>query len=287
MFVRLSEPLSLSEAGLLALRPALNVPVLNVSFLPVGPARAAIVAFAEEWGGVGLALGIRSNESGQVAVFRNRDRAGGEGSPSSGMAPLVAEAERLGFLFDEDMVEGDREGRGRERALALWSRLTAEVAAPPTPIPASNAPASHDLPASGRPSLSASGAQAMATSLPLVPSEETDPMEEGALELVLEERVPEIDLGVEAVVVAVPSSSPPAPEPSPGPEGLEACEPACAPDADDPGAARLPLSKFRDAEDRGAASAAANPLGRIPLVRVRQGKGHSAPSRLARLLSSF
>ena len=50
MFRRLSEPLPLSEASMLALRPALNAPVLNVGFLPVGPARAAIVVFAEEWG---------------------------------------------------------------------------------------------------------------------------------------------------------------------------------------------------------------------------------------------
>ena len=73
MFRRLSEPLPLSEASLLALRPALNAPVLNVGFLPVGPARAAIVVFAEEWGGIGLALGIRSNEAGRVAVFRNQE----------------------------------------------------------------------------------------------------------------------------------------------------------------------------------------------------------------------
>ena len=40
MLRRISEPLALSEASLLALRPALNAPVLNVDFLPVGPARA-------------------------------------------------------------------------------------------------------------------------------------------------------------------------------------------------------------------------------------------------------
>ena len=70
MFRRSSEPLPLSEASLLALRPALNAPVLNVKFLPVGPARAAIVVFAEEYGGIGLAFGVRSNEAGQVVVFR-------------------------------------------------------------------------------------------------------------------------------------------------------------------------------------------------------------------------
>ena len=72
MFRRSSEPLALSEASLLALRPALNAPVLNTDFLPVGPARAAIVVFAEEYGGIGLAIGVRSNEGGQIAVFRNQ-----------------------------------------------------------------------------------------------------------------------------------------------------------------------------------------------------------------------
>ncbi len=37
MFRLLSEPLALSEASLLALRPALNAPVLNDECLPVGP----------------------------------------------------------------------------------------------------------------------------------------------------------------------------------------------------------------------------------------------------------
>ena len=73
MFRRSSDPLALSEASLLALRPAMNAPVLNVKFLPVGPAKAAIVAFAEEYGGMGLAIGVRSNEGGQIVVFKNQE----------------------------------------------------------------------------------------------------------------------------------------------------------------------------------------------------------------------
>jgi len=126
MFRRLSEPLPLSEASLLALHPALNAPVLNVAFLPVGPARAAIVAFAEEWGGIGLALGIRSRGGAQVAVFRNQESIEPDVSVATSLEPILAEAERMGFLFDEDMVAAATDDQGRTRALALWGRLMGE-----------------------------------------------------------------------------------------------------------------------------------------------------------------
>ncbi|MAG31822.1 MAG: hypothetical protein CL908_13120 [Deltaproteobacteria bacterium] len=130
MFRRLPEPLQLSEASVLVLRPALNAPVLNESFLPVGPARAAVVAFAEEYGGVALALGVRSNEGGQVAVFRTQESIDPTASIPDVMEPLLAEAERMGFLFDEDMVEGGPAGQGRTEATALWGRLMGEVEMP-------------------------------------------------------------------------------------------------------------------------------------------------------------
>ncbi|MEM9177140.1 MAG: hypothetical protein AAGC67_18130, partial [Myxococcota bacterium] len=133
MFRRLSEPLPLSEASLLALRPALNAPVLNVGFLPVGPARAAIVAFGEEWGGIGLALGIRSNESGQVAVFRNQESIEPDVAVATALEPILAEAERMGFLFDEDMVASVADGTGRVQAMELWGRLMGELELPPAP----------------------------------------------------------------------------------------------------------------------------------------------------------
>ncbi len=130
MFRRLSEPLPLSEASILALRPALNAPVLNVDFLPVGPARAAIVVFGEEWGGIGVAIGIRSNEGGQVAVFRNRESIEPDVAVSSVLEPALAEAERMGFLFDEDMMAEGTAGQGRSQATALWGRLMGELEMP-------------------------------------------------------------------------------------------------------------------------------------------------------------
>lgn len=130
MFRRLSEALPLSEASILALRPALNAPVLNVDFLPVGPARGAVVVFGEEWGGIGVAIGIRSNESGQVAVFRNQESFEPEVAVASVLEPALAEAERMGFLFDEDMLSLPQ---GRSQAMALWGRLMGEIEMPPPP----------------------------------------------------------------------------------------------------------------------------------------------------------
>ena len=116
MLRRNPEPLALSEASLLAFRPALNAPVLNVEFMPVGPARAAIAVFAEEYGGIGLALGIRSIDGGQIAVFRNREPLGEDAVVAEVFEPALAAAERLGFLFDKEMIDGISGDRGRSKA---------------------------------------------------------------------------------------------------------------------------------------------------------------------------
>ena len=123
MFRRLSEPLPLSEASLLLLRPALNAPVLNVGYLPVGPARAAVVAFGEEYGGIGIALGVRSNESGQLAVLRNQESIEFDVPLAEALEPLLAAAERMGFLFDEDIFQAAPGQKGRAEAMAHWAEL--------------------------------------------------------------------------------------------------------------------------------------------------------------------
>jgi len=127
MLRRISEPLVLSEASLVAFRPALNTPVLNVEYMPVGPARAAIVVFVEDSGGIGMALGIRSIEGGQIAVYRNRDPIEEGAAMSAVFAPALTAAEWLGFLFDEDIFEEMPEDQGRSQATALWSQLMGEV----------------------------------------------------------------------------------------------------------------------------------------------------------------
>ena len=243
MFRRLSEPLPLSEASVLAMRPALNAPVLNVGFLPVGPARAAIVAFGEEWGGIGLALGIRSNEGGQVAVFRNQESIEPDVSIAAALEPALAEAERMGFLFDEDMVEATADGRNR--ALALWGRLMGELELPEPPRAVPRQPATSE---SIRP---LPDRVAFAPTAPTAPAASPEVL----LDDIAEIEPVEISLELEAPVLAK----------------FRHADAAVAPADRDPG------------DTRGG-----NPLGRIPLVRVRKERdGTKRTPYLARLLSSF
>ena len=284
MFRRLSEPLPLSEASLLSLRPALNAPVLNVAFLPVGPARAAIVVFAEEWGGIGLALGIRSNEGGQVAVFRNQESIEPDVSVTTALEPILSEAERMGFLFDEDMVAAATDDQGRTRALALWGRLMGELELGPVP----SEPAASE---------SVRLAAEASNPAPLPPARPNEPSTPAPQELVLEEWVPELDLSVEGVVVASGDATVLPPDVS------QETQPMVEPD--EPEVNALPpqasateqfppeqkLSKFRQVDEAAESvdeTTGGNQLGRIPLVRVRRdGNGGKRLSTLARLLSSF
>lgn len=311
MFRRLSEPLPLSEASLLALRPALNAPVLNVDFLSVGPARAAIVAFGEEWGGIGLAFGIRSNESGQVAVFRNEESIEPDVSVATALEPILAEAERMGFLFDEDMVGGVDDGTGRCRAMAHWGRLIGELDLSPPPRLVSAEPDARESvrlseersPANplppARPTTPASPPpNAPQASPPGAAAESLEPSAGPVVgeELVLEERIPEFDLGVEGVVVATAQSRnvsqkigplvPPVALPDPAATVAGGGEPKPMMRQ------QQKLSKFRHVDavmnEENEPKNAGNQLGRIPLVRVRrEHDGSKMPSSLARLLANF
>ena len=263
----MSEALPLSEASLLAVRPALNAPVLNVGFVPVGPARAAIVVFAEEWGGIGFALGIRSNEGGQVVVFRNQESIEPEVPISDVLEPVLAEAERMGFLFDEDMLDTKPAGLSRELAMALWGRLMGEIDLPPAPRAVRAEPATtesifdrSDGPASF--------------------------LTEFVLHEVAEGEHPEISLDLEDKTAALPAPR-------------ESVAPAAAPAPPPPAPAKALLSKFRHLNelstttskteiDRVATPNSGSKLGQIPIVQIRRERDRNKRiPYLARLLSSF
>lgn len=257
MFRRSSEPLALSEASLLALRPALNTPVLNTEFLPVGPARAAIVVFAEEYGGIGLAIAVRSNEGGQIAVFRNQEPIDASTKLLDAIEPALGTAERMGFLFDEDIIESSPGGQGRMEAMSLWADLMGEL----------ETPAVLDLADSlgNAPDDSRSGAQAIQPTVPELLLDDIATLDLPEIALVLEDELEPIVLeellppareqlskfrnisAASVTPVVVPKEAPP--QPSPRTEG-------------------------------------GSELGRIPLVRVRREGAKRVPF-LARLLSSF
>lgn len=271
MFFCSSEPLSLSEASLLAFRPALNAPVLNTDFLPIGPGRAAIVVFAEEYGRIGLAIGVRSNQGGQIAVFRNQVPIDASTNISAALEPALASAEQMGFLFDEDMVENAPTGEGRAQAAAFWGDLMGDFEMSALPVAAAATVRDRSDSAAD------SGITDPADfSLDGVGSPESP---EIALDFDLEFDS-DLDLEDEMLSIAAkpsPASAPqqlsrfqkPPAQPTPAPAQGE--KPAAPPDATEPIAP----------EDRGPAE-----LGRVPLVRVRS-KGSKGVSFLARLLSSF
>lgn len=312
MFRRLSDPLPLSEASLLALRPSLNAPVLNVEFLPVGPARAAIVVFAEEWGGIGVSIGIRSNEGGQVAVFQNQESIEPEVTIPAALEPALAEAERMGFLFDEDMVANAPAGRGQSQAMLLWGQLMGEIdmSATPaaTPIAAPGEPDFEEntrgLPARSTPP----GNIPEAAVVPEFVLDEVAQVADPEISLELETEVPTLDLEERLVAPAAQSGAG-----SSEPDPAEQTEPLVLSDPILEQAGALPaqaqaqpvapprpqLSRFRsidkasgvvrrsDAEDSETRESGSE-LGRIPLVRVLRGRdGTTRISYLARLLSSF
>jgi len=265
MFRRSSEPLALSEASLLALRPALNAPVLNTDFLPVGPARAAIVVFAEEYGGIGLAIGVRSNEGGQIAVFRNQAPIDANTKLTDAIDPALASAERMGFLFDEDMVESAADGQGRSQAMSLWGELMGEVEMPPPP-------------ATGEPTLEEPGDSAASLSnvggtIPELP--------ELLLDDLVPEELPEISLDLEDELEVIDPVAPPAPA-RPQLSKFRNAPPALAGKTN----TRTNAPDQAGPQTVGSEPEGGSELGRIPLVRVRR-EGTKRVPFLARLLSSF
>jgi hypothetical protein len=257
MFRRSSEPLALSEASLLALRPALNAPVLNTDFLPVGPARAAIVVFAEEYGGIGLAIGVRSNEGGQIAVFRNQTSIDASTKITDALEPALASAERMGFLFDEDMVESIPGGQGRVQAMSLWGELMGEIESPGSSM-------TNEL-GSGAPSDSATGVSSTDSAVPELLLDDVAAVDLPEIALVLEDEL-------EPIVLEVP--------PVPPRQSLSRFRDTPPPAAAKPAVTLAATNPSSPKPESGSE------LGRIPIVRVRR-EGTKRVPFLARLLSSF
>jgi len=125
IFVRREGALGLQHAALRGLRLSRNTPLVDGGDLPVGPARAAIAVHEQPGAGLQVTVGVRSQKSGEVALYECRD-ASVAGAP---LAQLLDAAlcfgESMGFVFDEDEI---RPGDAESRALAegLWEDLMGE-----------------------------------------------------------------------------------------------------------------------------------------------------------------
>ena len=301
MFNVRSEPLLLSEAGLYGLCVSLNTPVLNIKELAVGPARAAVVLFDGGYGSMGLAVGVRSIETRQVVVFSYKGSLDIDTTPARAMEDATSFSERMGFLFDDDIISSDP--NGRSRAMKLWADLTdtgdlsgvdpaeefEQLASPPPPPATPPPPLSPAVRLEPEPEelvlsdeavleVEAPGDAASdelwldeLTEAPPLPAM-SSPMAEPAAEL-LAQAAAELDIDDLSADGAIEPSAPAAVSLSkfrtsrPGPAETGTCDPAAS-----------------------AATTAVSTLGRIPLVRRPSGSSRNEsakPGLLLRLLASF
>lgn len=283
MFKVRSEPLLLSEAGLYGLCVSLNTPVLNIEELPVGPARAAVVLYDGGYGSLGLAVAVRSIETRQVAVFAYQGVLDMQTETTRAMEDATSFSERMGFLFDDDIVAGST--NGRTRALKLWGELTD----------------AGDL-ADEVEELDELAPPALSPAVRLEPQPEELVLDhEAEIELIelpaADEPAPDDELWLDELTEDAPFPPPARQDPAPVAqlEDLDASADGSLPPAPEPGA--VSLSKFRHARGAGqrdpageSANGRSSELGRIALVRRRGDSQQGEPVRpglLLRLLSSF
>lgn len=282
MFRETQRPLSLAEASLHGLCASLNTPVINIEDMRVGPAKAAILVFADEQGGIGLAVALRSLENAQVKVFVYHGDLDPMLPPESTMESALTFAEGMGFLFDEDIVA--RDASGRSQAFRHWQALVgdstqdageAPVAAPPDAVPE------------------------------LIVGDDELLLDDEVLAEFAAEGDGGFTIADDELSFASEDLDPELP-PSIALEGEPAAEPAVQPQvrlskfrgrseaAPPAGGEKRPARKRRVAKkaapeptERPEESTGGNELGRISLVQVRLGGGADRPSPLARLLGSF
>ena len=128
MFNPRQRPLLLVADRLLGLRLSLNTPVVATAELPAGPARAAIVVYAEA-GKRRFAVAVRALRGGTSVVY---ELEGEDLNEATGCAVALDAAhsfgESMGFLFDDDQLV-DRSPAALRQALARVH----EIVAPPGP----------------------------------------------------------------------------------------------------------------------------------------------------------
>ena len=122
MFMPSSTHSAVRENAIVAFCTALNTPVVNIEDIEVGPARAAILLSADDYGGLSLQVRVSLISSSDGVTFRFQDDPNLLGTHTAAIEAALSFAEGMGFLFDEDLVaSGGPSGRGR--ALRIWSSL--------------------------------------------------------------------------------------------------------------------------------------------------------------------
>lgn len=303
MFSAVTKPLPLSEACIQCLCASLNAPVVRLEGLRNGPARAAVVVYAEQYGDLGLAVAVRSLEGGEVVLMRARESLPPETDPRAALELAISFGESLGFVFDVDMLAGGADRAARHAALEHWQRLVssdevfaaADVTSPPMPRGAISTPDPARLPQMED---LLSGAMPEGEMLAEIELDElslgdigAEDLDTGGGELLLDDIAPleigdgEIDgasaAAARAHVVQTETTEPGPRDAARTTRGTTAFAPSS-------------LSKFRrpaesaDADEAGEEEAAGggSALGRIRIVRMKKSMDGRAAAR-ARVLASY
>ena len=123
MFLRRDEPILPTQESIDGFCASLNRPVVDAEGFAAGPASSAIVLHTTENGERTLSLALRFEDSGALIFFEFQGQL--NSSPSQALDTGLAFAEGMGFLFDEDLVEGGVP-TARRQALEAWCRLIGE-----------------------------------------------------------------------------------------------------------------------------------------------------------------
>jgi hypothetical protein len=105
-FLRRLRPLEVSGERVHALRVSLNTPVLATPDLPAAPGRAVIVVHRDARGQMDATVGVRSQQSGEIAYWSFDGELASEDDLSVAADAALNFAESLGFLFDDNALDG-------------------------------------------------------------------------------------------------------------------------------------------------------------------------------------
>ena len=130
-----SESISLGANRVIGLRPSVNAPCVASDDFGGGPIRAAVATLEDPNGSIELCLPMRGLRSGQAWLYAAKTPLADVAELHDALYEARIFGEGLGFLFDDDLVEG---ARGLADAEACWRRLT--TSGPATALSAEDPP---------------------------------------------------------------------------------------------------------------------------------------------------
>lgn len=124
MFLPRETPLELGPEHLLGLRMSLNTPVVSTEEVPTGPARAALAVHRDPAGVPTITLAVRPVQASHAVFYGLDEDLRDETRLAMGVDAALSFGESLGFLFDDDELEGGE--KAQAGVFALWSSIVGD-----------------------------------------------------------------------------------------------------------------------------------------------------------------